>query len=154
MSTMSRMTSRPNLETLEARLTPSAPVSENGNLYIESTESADVVSVYNVTIHVTNVRFVDGAWIGSAFRGTQVDRGTATCGLLGRPTEKWAVRGKLIARGAAHERLERDPRFEPGERRPQAEVNPTTECDVCVARPRHVQQCRVTEAGWIAVRCM
>lgn len=46
-----KMSVRPRLEGLETRLTPTATVSTNGNLYIDASDGNDVVSVKEVTIN-------------------------------------------------------------------------------------------------------
>jgi Ca2+-binding RTX toxin-like protein len=48
---------RLNLEKLEDRATPTVSISQNGNLYIESTNQADTVIVRNVTVN--SVRYFD-----------------------------------------------------------------------------------------------
>jgi hypothetical protein len=57
--------------------------------------TTNIDAIFNVSIRVTKVKYVDGAWIGSALAGTEVDTGVATCG-LSKPSDTWAIRGKRI----------------------------------------------------------
>src|SRR5262249_36548882 len=80
------------------------------------------------------------------------DRKTIPSADRARPHALGILVVDLPPREARQDLLERDPTFEPRERRTQAEVQPVPEAEMVIDRPADVQAVRVREASIVSVR--
>jgi Ca2+-binding RTX toxin-like protein len=71
-SSSRRIAARPGLETLEDRLTPTAFISDKGNLYIQCTDQPDSVAVRDVQVNGVNYFEVTDNGVTSRFLASKV----------------------------------------------------------------------------------